>query len=363
MNVRSRVVAVLATPLVLAGLSGLSLAPAAEALPLGVQCVGATPANEVTPPPPLWQIKHESQPTNQPQPLCPAGSVPTPAPDGNGAAAAAAAPPITASPTKPPEKPPTPKSTREEAESVGGVTPLFERKGYPAAPYYYAGDGFSTPEKWYGVSFGIQVGNPKLSSAAGTHSLGQITAATPTVEYTSELGWHRDEGFGAGSRLFVYINKDKYKSNGEPGGDCYNCVTAVVGAPYTQNQELTVGTTYQFTTAYYKERWWYAVGSSWIGYEPESFWSGNFTSAKWLTAHGEVYDTTGPNTQMGNGTIGTKTGSLYTGNPYLYYEGAEKVLTTAGHSNPEKDPYPSDLPDYSVGLYSANAREWHYGGE
>ena len=66
---------------------------------------------------------------------------------------------------------------------------------------------------------------------------------------------------------------------------------------------------------------------------------------------------------MGNGIIGTKTGSLVTGNPYLYYEGAEKIITTAGHKNPEKNPYPSDLPAYSVGQYSANERLWHYGGE
>jgi hypothetical protein len=362
MNVRSRVVAALAAPLVLAGVSGLSLAPTAQALPPSVHCVAATAANEVTPPPPLWQLKHESPPTNQSQPLCPAGSVPTPVPDAKGSASITAAPPVAATPTRPPEKPPTPTSAGDEAEPFGGVSPLLERTGYPAAPYYYAGDGYHTSESWYGLSTGIQVGNPTLSST-GVHSLGQIAVATPNVEYTSELGWIRTPTFGAGSRLFTYINKDKYKSNGEPGGDCYDCITMEVGSPYTLNQELTVGHDYQFTVAYYKEKWWWAIGPNWIGYEPESFWGGKFTSSTWLIMYGEVDDNGGPDSQMGNGTIGTKTGSIVMNNPYLYYANDEKLLTTAGHSNPEKDPYPNDLPAYNVGQYSSNGREWHYGGE
>jgi hypothetical protein len=328
-----------------------------------VHCVAATPANEVTPPPEPWELKHEAPPANQPQPLCPAGSVPTPASPANGSASPTnATPPITASPTKPAEKPPTPGSTSEETEPFGGVSPLIEKTGYPTAPYYYAGDGYHTPETqlWYGLSAGIVVGAPKISSAAETHSLDQISVGTPSVEYTSEMGWHRDEAYGTGSRLFIFINNDKYKKGGD---DCYNCVTALVGATYTQNEELTVGHDYQFATAYYDERWWYAIGPNWIAYEPESFWGGKFTSSTWLSMYGEVYDTTGPNSQMGNGTIGTKTGSLVMGNPYLYYKNDEKLLTTAGHAEPEKNPYPSDLPGYSVGLYSANAREWHYGGE
>ena len=118
----------------------------------------------------------------------------------------------------------------------GEVSPLFERTGYPAAPYYYAGDGFHTPEKWYCISGEFEVGNPTLSTASGTHSLGEVAAATPNVEYTSEIGWQRNEGFGARSRLFIYINKDKYKSNGEPGGDCYYRVTPRLDpTPKTRN--------------------------------------------------------------------------------------------------------------------------------
>jgi Neprosin len=364
MKVLRHVVAAVATVLAV----GFAVfATAAQALPKGVRCIPATPANEVTPPPPLWQLKHEAPPANPPQPLCPGDSVPTAAPAANGSISPGVAPPVTASP-KPNVPVASPTSASEtsnfnDTPAFGGVSPLLEYTGYPTAPYYYAGDGFHTPEKWYGISAEFEVGNPKISSPSGTHSLGQIAAGTPNAEYTSEMGWIRSEGMGSGSRLFIYINKDHYKSNGEPGGDCYNCVTPQVGAPYTQNQELTVGKTYQFTTAFYGKRWWYAVGESWIGYEPESFWSSKFTSATWLTIYGEVYDSTGPNSQMGNGTIGTKAGSLVTGNPYLYYEGGDKVITTAGHKNPEKDPYPNDIPGYNVGQYSANERLWHYGGE
>lgn len=357
MKVPSRIVAALTAPAVLIAV-GFAITMDAQALPSGVHCVSATAANELTPPPPLWEQKHEPRPKNLPKPLCPAGSVPTTVPGASGSTSVTAAPPVTASP----------KQTADIEPLTAGLPPTSqieppkEVTGYPTAPYYYAGDGYLTPEPWYGVSFGIQVGNPTLSGSSGGHSLGQVTAATPSIEYTAEFGWHRDEGFGAGSRLFTYINKDHYKTNGEPGGDCYNCITPQVGAPYTQNQELTVGTTYQFTVEYTGGSWWFAVGPSWIGHENGSFWGGKFTSSTWLTVHGEVYDSSGPKTQMGNGTIGTAPGSLVMNNPYLYKEKGE-LFTTKGHANKEKDPYPNDVPGYNVGRYSTNEREWHYGGE
>jgi hypothetical protein len=330
-----------------------ALAGSAQALPSGVRCVAATEENRLTPPPPLWQQKHEPRPAHLPPPLCPTGQVPTAAARPSGSPPSTAlVPPVSASPKQP----------FEALASPLASAPPKPREGYPAAPFYYAGDGFFTPEPWYGLSVGIQVGNPTISEAAATHSLGQLSVATPNAEYTAELGWHRDAGFGAGSRLFTYINKDKYKTNGKEGGDCYNCITPQAGSPYTLNQELEVGHTYQFTVEHTGGAWWFAVGPSWIGHENDSFWSSKFTSSTWLINYGEVYDTTGPKSQMGNGIIGTKTGSLIMNNPYLYKEKGE-LFTTKEHANQEKDPYPSDLPAYNVGLYSTNEREWHYGGE
>jgi hypothetical protein len=343
---RRRLIAVapITVVIVLAG-----TAATAQALQPGVQCITATAENQLTPPPPIWVQKHEPKPAHLPPPLCAYGTVPTASPRPSGA------PPSTSLVA--------PVASSPKQEPLTGFAPPKPREGYPKAPYYYAGDGYNTPEAWYGLSTGIQVGNPSISAPGGTHSLGQIAAGGGTngVEYTVELGWHRDEGFGAGSRLFTYINKDHYKSNGEVGGDCYNCITPQEGSPYTLNQVLEVGHTYQFTVEHSGGAWWFAVGPSWIGHENDSFWSGNFKSSKWLIMYGEVYDTTGPNSQMGNGIIGTTAGSLIMNNPYLYKEKGE-LFTTGGHKNQEKDPYPSDLPAYSVGLYSTNEREWHYGG-
>ena len=334
-----------------------ALAGSAQALPRGVKCVPATEENRLTPPAPLWQQKHEPKPANLPAPLCPSGTVPTRSARPQGSPPSTALiPPVTPSPK------PSPGVLANPFAATSA--PPIATEGYPTAPFYYAGDGFKTPELWYGLSVGIQVGNPTISEASGTHSLGQIAvgAGTGGNEYTAELGWHRDAGFGAGSRLFTYINKDKYKSNGEEGGDCYNCITPQEGSPYTLNQELEVGHDYQFTVEHTGGAWWFAVGPSWIGHESDAFWSSKFVSSKYLIAYGEVYDTTGPKSQMGNGTIGTKTGSLVMNNPYLYKEKGE-LFTTAGHANQEKNPVPSDVPGYNVGLYSTNAREWHYGGE
>jgi hypothetical protein len=350
-----------------AGLIGLAAFAAADAqaLPAGVHCVAATAANEVTPPPPLWELKHEPQPAHLPPPLCPAHQVPTSAPGAAGTPSAVA--PIVAEP-KGLREPVAlePLATLAPLGTLGprrAAEPPKPREGYPSAPYYYAGDGWYTTETYTGNSVAIEVTNPKVSETPGVHSLGQLAAAKEgNVEKTVETGWHRDPAFGGGSRYFTYINKDKYKSNGEPGGDCYNCATAVTGAAYTQNQELTVGHTYQFSAAYFSGDWWFGVGSGWVAYEPGSFWSGTFTTSTYNIWFGEVDDKTGPNSQMGTGTIGTKTGSAIMNNPYVYGKKGELILT-AGHANQEKDPYPSDLPAYDVGLYSANEREWHWGGE
>jgi hypothetical protein len=344
-----------------AGLIALSAFAAAyaQALPTGVHCVAATAANEIPPPPPLWDLKHEPRPAHLPPPLCPAQQVPTSAPGAAGTPSAVA--PIVAEP----------KGFHGLAGTealgifgpVGASEPPVVVEGYPSAPFYYAGDGWYTTETYTGTSVAIEVTNPKVSESPGVHSLGQIAAAKEgNVEKTVETGWHRDPNFGSGSRYFTYINKDKYKSNGEPGGDCYNCATAVTGAAYTQNQELEAGHTYQFEVEYFSGDWWFGVGSSWVAYEPGSFWSGTFTTSTYNIWFGEVHDKTGPNSQMGTGTIGTKAGSAIMNNPYIYGKKGE-LITTSGHANQEKNPYPSDLPAYSVGLYSANEREWHWGGE
>jgi hypothetical protein len=334
-----------------------ALAVGAQAAPPpGVHCVAATAENRLTPPPPLWEQKHEPKPANLPAPLCPSGTVPTVSDRPQGSPSSTALiPPVTPSPK--------PAPTLLQSQFAETPAPPIVKEGYPSAPFYYAGDGFHTPELWYGLSLGIQVGNPTVSEAAKTHSLGQLAvgAGTGDNEYTAELGWHRDPLFGAGSRLFIYVNKDKYTSNGVPGGDCYNCITPQEGTPYTLNQELEVGKTYAFTVEHSGGAWWFAVGPSWIGHESDAFWGSKFVSSKYLIAYGEVYDSTGPNSQMGNGTIGTKTGSLVMNNPLLYKEKGE-LFTTKGHANQEKDPVPLDIPGYNVGLYSANEREWHYGG-
>jgi hypothetical protein len=341
------------------GLFGLAAFAAADAqaLPAGVHCVAATAANEVTPPPPMWELKQESRPAHLPAPLCPAHLVPTSAPSASGAPSAVA--PITAEPKRSPE--PSARESLDALGPLGGVEP--PREGYPSAPFYYSGDGHYTTETYTGASGGLEVTNPKVSEIPGVHSLGQVTASKEgNAEKTAESGWHRDPSFGGGSRYFIFVNKDHYKSFGEPGGDCYNCATAVTGATYTQNQELEAGHTYQFSAAYFSGNWWFGVGPNWVAYEPGSFWSGTFTTSTWNTMHGEVYDTTGPNSQMGTGTIGTKEGSAIMNNPYVYGKKGE-LITTKGHANQATNPYPNDLPAYDVGLYSANEREWHYGGE
>lgn len=344
---RSLAALVVAVSFIVIGIA--SFTTPAQALPPGIHCSKATAENQIEPPPPLWAQKHEAPPAVAPQPLCPAGTVPTTVPGANGSTSVTAPPPITPSP-------------------VGGnfVEPLSERfESENTGPYYYAGDGWHPSTAWYGISVGIGVGNPTLSSG-GIHSLGQIAAANDeTRKYTAEAGWQRTPSFGSGSRLFTYVNKDKYTSNGEPGGDCYNCITPAEGTIFTQNQELEVGRNPQFTVEYFKGNWWFGLGyagaTGWIGYESGAFWAKKFISTKWMSVYGEVLDTSGRNSQMGNGTIGTKPGALVMLNPYRY-EKNEVLVTITGHKSQEANPFPNDLPNYNVGEYTTSERQWRYGG-
>lgn len=319
--------------------------PYAQALPAGVHCVTATAANEVTPPPPLWELKHEPRPANLPKPLCASGMAPAVVPATNISA--------TTVPMVPPPK------------EFGEIEPLMEEPLEKYKPFYYAGDAWNNKtQSWAGMSGQVEVGNPTLSETAGVHSLGEIADVNNSeVTYSMELGWSKDPALGTNSRLFTYINKDHYKSNGEPGGDCYNCMTPVTGAAYTQNEELTVGSDPLFTVLYEaaNARWWVAVGNSWFAYEPGSFWSSKFTTGIYMPIWGEVNDKSGPNSQMGNGKLGTEAGSLTMGDPYLWKNENENI-TVAGHPIPSENVYPENVPDFSVGQYSSNKRQWHYGG-
>ncbi|HWI73221.1 MAG TPA: hypothetical protein VNT55_14795, partial [Baekduia sp.] len=302
-----------------------ALAQAARAETADAKCVPSTAANEVTPPPPTWVLAHQPRPADLPRALCPAGEAP---------ASPGRAGPVNA-------RPPLTQSPR----GAGTAQPAFVAPIGATAPYYYAGDGWRWTS-YAGESVNIGIGSPTIS--AGAHSLGQLSVATPSVNFSVELGWHVDPAFGSGPRLFSYINKDHYATNGQPGGDCYNCgLVTAAGAAFSLNQLLVPGISLQFGILYNGGNWWISVGNSWIGYFPGSFWGGAFTSSTWLSAFGEVYDTSGPNSEMGNGIFGSTAGSLVMNNPLMYPD-ATTTVTVAGHPTASDNPYPSSQPNYTV---------------
>ncbi len=137
------------------------------------------------------------------------------------------------------------------------------------------------------------------------------------MKYTVELGWTVAPVLDKGNlpnapHLFTYVNKDNYKSNGEPGGDCYNCEFVPIGEPkVVPGMALTPkNTLVTFGVEYHEGNWWIDYANQWIGYLKGSFWPEGFSYAPVHQVFGEIYDSTEkPKTQMGSGKFGTETGS------------------------------------------------------
>jgi hypothetical protein len=230
--------------------------------------------------------------------------------------------------------------------------------------FFYAGDWWS-PSTANGVSVAMNAFHPALSGNSLTHSLGQVAAANDgTVTYSMEEGWIAAPALFSGDtgpHLFIYVNKDHYRSNGQQGGDCYDCnFIPSAGSPYTPGMSLPVGgSPVQYAVWYYGGNWWVWYADRWIGYVPGSFWGGNFTTTLYPAIYGEVYDDNPPTTDMGDGFFGSNSSAAHMNNPFLFIDEYGSELTIALHNPPHNVPNPGW---YSIGSISSNRRDWRYGG-
>lgn len=162
-----------------------------------------------------------------------------------------------------------------------------------------------------GASVSITQADPTLGLKDG-HSLAELAVGDYNYNYV-EVGWVVDRGLNGDSlpHLFVFHWVNQVPSN------CYNgCGFVTLPGSYSVGQALKVGPKGLFSIKYTNNEWLVSYDNQRIGYFPESIWSGNFTSSDTVQAFGEVASdsSTKPETQMGNGILGTKPGSAILSN-------------------------------------------------
>jgi hypothetical protein len=240
--------------------------------------------------------------------------------------------------------------------------------GGSGSGYYYTGSHWVVL-RTFGLGAYVSIGSPKIGNGAKEeHSLGQLLIGDGFGTQTVEFGWSVDRAFGdANPHLFTYVNKDAYKSDGQPGGDCYNChFVPLAGTKYVPGQTLSPSATPILFLYYYTEgKWWLDFNGEAIGYLEGSFWPGGFTEGLLASVYGEVYD---PNattaTAMGNGLRGTEPGALSVLTPEIFtqsflYPGGVVDGAVSGTEGPLEDSAPGW---YNTGNVRSDGRGWSWGG-
>jgi len=344
--------------------SEASAAPASAFAASGsIACQSVSPANEIPQPPPLWQgigakpsAADEALINNANRP-CPSGEVAVPISTGQGVADLT---PIGSNPIQ------TTQSNNGLSlpnELAGGEAPgsglacHSEKHGC----YWYAKS--ETMKSAIGMEYQTNISQPVVSLFPGAHSIDQLAVAHEGTLYTMELGINVDRTVNPSApekpHLFIYINKDNYASNGEPGGDCYNCDFVPAVEAILAPGEVLEPSTSKITLGvkYYQGNWWVYAGTQWIGYVPGSFWGGKFTEAERESIYGEVYDDEfEPTSQMGNGEYGKSPTATSVANPVVLTNETTKVAVKFENGLDNEPAY------YSAGDYNSGYTEWHIGG-
>ncbi|MCY1137499.1 neprosin family prolyl endopeptidase [Actinoplanes sp. Pm04-4] len=153
-----------------------------------------------------------------------------------------------------------------------------------------------------GVFANVTIGKPELDKA-DFHSLAEVALQSPDGKQIVEIGWTVDRLVNGDDdpHLFVF-----HWVNGEP--TCYNkCGFEQVSPNVKPGATLAYGVTKKFGIQYFKDAWWVAYDSEWVGYFPEKIWNNagiKFDRSGFLQVFGEVASSRPLpcGTAMGNGT-------------------------------------------------------------
>ncbi len=153
-----------------------------------------------------------------------------------------------------------------------------------------------------GLFANVTIGKPDLDKT-DYHSLAEVALQSADGKQIVEIGWTVDRLVNGDDdpHLFVF-----HWVNGEP--TCYNkCGFVQVSPTVKPGATLTYGITKKFGIQYFKDAWWVAYDTEWIGYFPETNWTERgveFNRSGYLQVFGEVAASREQpcGTAMGNGT-------------------------------------------------------------
>jgi Neprosin len=166
------------------------------------------------------------------------------------------------------------------------------------------------------------------------HSLTEMAVESANQEQIVEIGWivAEDVNGDADTHLFV-----SYWVNGNFA--CYDLGCGFVelkGAKIKPGAKMKVGTVGNFAIKFSKDRWNLYHNGAAFGYFPESLWTVSFKSINLVQVFGEVAASTtkAPKTQMGNGILGSETGSAVISSFKLYGTKTAPDLTSYDYAVP-----------------------------
>ncbi|MFF5080583.1 neprosin family prolyl endopeptidase [Actinoplanes sp. NPDC000266] len=159
-----------------------------------------------------------------------------------------------------------------------------------------------------GVYANVTISKPRLEES-DYHSLAELALQSADGRQIVEVGWTVDRLVNGDDdpHLFVFHWVDKKPT-------CYNGCGFV---PYSKNikpgDTLPQDTSKKFGIQYFKNAWWIAYDTEWVGYFPEALWNEqgiSFNRSGLIQVFGEVASTTTTPcwTQMGNGKKPKKDG-------------------------------------------------------
>lgn len=215
---------------------------------------------------------------------------------------------------------------------VAGAVVVLPATGAQAAQCWYGSCFSYVSGQQYATATGASVemyqADPSGVESTG-HSLQELslqsTDSTTTAD-TVEIGWSVDPGTFGDYRphLFVY-----HWIDGQ--GQCYDgCGFVQVSSSVRPGMAVTPGASADFAWMYSEGDWWAYYDGVAFGYFPGSIWGGAFTSAVNIQAFGEVAAPSLPGcTQMGDGVLGSSSGSSWISGFQLYGSSSEPRFTVS----------------------------------
>ncbi len=199
-----------------------------------------------------------------------------------------------------------------------------------------------------GIYANITIGKPELAKS-DYHTLAEIALQSADGKQIVEVGWTVDRVVNGDDdpHLFVF-----YWVNGEP--TCYNeCGFKQVSADVLAGSTLAYGVTKKFGIQYFKDAWWIAYDTDWVGYFPETNWNDKgvkFNRSGFVQVFGEVASTKAKTcTDMGNGTEGTSSN-------------AARVSSVSFLEGPTVDMFMRPTPEDAYAVSPVTSRSFRYGG-